>query len=77
MVNRVTVIVNQVNPLEINRLNAEIESLRYEHYQEDIVNQLIDDEFVVSLSPATLPEIKETLRALLKIVNPDRILIET
>ena len=77
MVNRVDVIVNQVNSNEISRLTEEIENLRCDRYQEDIVNRLIDDEFVVSLSPATLPEIKNTLWAILKIVSPERIAIQT
>lgn len=77
MVNRVDVIVNRVNPDEISLLTAEIDSLRCDRYQEDIVNRLVNDEFVVSLSPASLPEIKDTLWALLKIVKPDRIAIQT
>jgi hypothetical protein len=77
MVNRVDLIVNQVNLNELSQLTAEIKNLRSDYYQEDIVNRVINDEFVVSLSPASLPEIKDALWALLKIVNPDRIAIQT
>ncbi len=77
MVNRVDLVVNQVNSNELSRLTEEIDTLRFNGYQEEIANSQVSDEFVVTLRAASLPDIKDTLWAMLKIVDPERIDIET
>lgn len=77
MVNRVDLVVTQVNPNEVNRLTAEIDGLRFNGDAEQIYNSPISDEFVVTLRSTSLPEIKDMLWAMLKIVEPERIDIET
>lgn len=77
MVKRVDLIINRVNPVESIRLTEEIDSLRSNGYQEDIANNSFRDEFVVTLHSVTAPVLKDILRAILKIVDPDRIAIKT
>ena len=78
MVSRVNLRINHVQVDEIMQLADEIGGLRNGRFCKDVVKTNGgDDEFVVIVKPATLPEIKEALWVILRIVKPERIAIET
>ncbi|MFQ5603138.1 MAG: hypothetical protein ACE5HS_07705 [bacterium] len=78
MVNRVDLRINNVNLNEITELNSLISTLHNPSYQDDVVHSSDGhDAYVVTVTPANLQRIKDALRIILRIVNAERIAIET
>ena len=77
MIHSVSLIVNRVNPSESSRLAEEIDLLLPFGGYHMTANRQVNDDFVITIHDATIPDIKNTLCAVLKIVKPDRIAITT
>lgn len=76
MVNQVDLRVNNIDFHELDRLNALLAELNGKLRNAIIQNHTGRKDYVVTVKPGRLEEIKEALRILLQIVKPDRIAIE-
>lgn len=77
MVEHVHVIVNNVENSEIGDLDMIVHDLRRQKHDGIVFNRETDARhYRIRLQPASLDEIKHTLRFVLRIVNPERIAIE-
>ncbi|MFQ5677498.1 MAG: hypothetical protein ACE5G1_16535 [bacterium] len=70
--------VNTVDENEIQQLSTVVDALKNRQFNDDVVRYGDgNQDFVVTVKPATLTEIKEALHMMLKVVTGDRIMIET
>ncbi len=78
MVSHVALRITNVEMQEINNLNSEICTVNNLSYHDDIIEkeQGIND-YIVTVSPADLQKVKDTLRVILKVVESERVAIET
>lgn len=78
IVDQVDLRINNVDTNEIDRLCTEVYSLRSGRYRDNVI---LDgngrQDFVITVKPARLEEIKEALSVILKVVKGERIAIET
>jgi hypothetical protein len=78
VINRIDLRVNGVNKTEINQLSSLVNDLPTDGYQNDLVNtQKGDCDFVLTMCPASLSDLKNILHNMLQFVNSERIAIET
>ncbi|MCG8606260.1 hypothetical protein MJD09_14905 [bacterium] len=78
MINRIDLRVNGVTKTEISQLNSLVNDLPADGYQNDLVNtQKGDRDFILTLQPVSLPDLKNILHNILRVVNSERIAIET
>ena len=78
MINRINLRVNGVNTNELSELHSLIGQLNNKSHCDEIVSTPKGmRDFVITLKPATIGDIKDTLHAMLQIVSHERIAIET
>lgn len=76
MVKHVDLRVNNIDNNEMQQLNSLLETLKNKHFRDHIVRNGIVNDYIVTITPGRLQEIKDALRLLLQIVQPERIAIE-
>ena len=77
MVSHIDLRINDVNPIEISNLSTLIDALKSPQYHENVIpSRPGRNDFVVTVKPAGLQEIKEALRLILRIVEAERVEIE-
>ncbi|NIR49935.1 hypothetical protein GWO43_15615 [candidate division KSB1 bacterium] len=78
VIDRVDVRINNVDIVEISQLTTGVYDLKSPQFREEIVktHQGMND-FVLTVSPASLHQVKTALQVVLKIVTADRVAIET
>jgi len=78
LVEHVVLRIDDVNTNEIEELSTLIYALKTSQYNDNVVkNGTGKQDFVVTLKPAQLDEIKQALHAILGIVKAERIAIDT
>lgn len=78
IVESVSLRVNTVDEKEIQQLSTVVNALKNRQFDDDIVRYGDgNQDFVVTVRPATLTEIKQALHMILGVVKGDRIVIET
>lgn len=76
MVKQVDLRVNKVDNDEMQRLNSISDTLKARHFRDQIINNGLESDYILTVTPGSLQEIKDGLRLLLQIVKPERIAIE-
>ncbi len=70
--------IDDVNTNEIEELSTLIYALKSSQHNDNVVkNGTGKQDFVVTVKPAQLDEIKQALHVILRIVKPERIAIDT
>ena len=78
VVERVDLRIDDVSTNEIQELSTLIYALKSSQYKDNVVKNGSDkQDFVVTVKPARLDEIKQALNVILQIVKGDRIAIDT
>jgi len=78
VVERVDLRIDDVNTNEIEELSTLIYALKSSQYNDNVVkNGTGKQDFVVTVKPAQLNEIKQALHEILRIVKAERIAIDT
>jgi len=78
MVDQVDVRINNVDTVELTNLSSLLEAMKQPEFHKNVVQgQSGDHVFVVRVQPGRLQTLKDALRAILKIVKPERVVIET
>ncbi len=78
VVEHVDLRIDDVNTNEIEELSTLIYALKSSQYEDNVVkNGTGGQDFVVTVKPAQLDEIKQALHVLLRIVKAERIAIDT
>ncbi len=77
MVSRIDLRVNGVSTNEISQLSGLVKTLADDGFRNGVKNTETGHDFVLTMQPASLPDIKRILRDMLQVVPSERIAIET
>lgn len=78
MVDRVDLRVHNVDVVELSQLTTSVDKLENLRFEENVVQTNEgDQEFILTVKPATVQQIKDALRVMLRVVTPERIYIDT
>lgn len=77
MINRIDLRVNGVSTNEINKLRSLVTALADTGFRNGLEPSGKGQDFVLTMQPASLPDIKKILHDMLRVVPSERIAIET
>ena len=78
LVEHVDLRIDDVNTNEIEELSTLIDALKSSQYEDNVVNNGDGkQDFIITVKPAQLDEIKQALYVILRIVKAERIAIDT
>ena len=77
MINRIDLRVNGVSTNEINKLRSLVTALADTGFRNGLEPAGKGQDFVLTMQPASLPDIKKILHDMLRVVPSERIAIET
>ncbi len=78
VVDRVDLRVHNVDVVELSQLTTSVDKLENLRFEENVVQTNEgDQEFILTVKPATVQQIKDALRVMLRVVTPERIYIDT